>query len=136
MRSARLWNRGGRGLFLILVVAALALSSQPGICGAPAEVTLLIQSHFVPAYETELKKQVEAWGKQKGVATRVDFVGTAEFNAKLVAEAETRAGHDVVVFRNYDAALYKDSLTDLDAVANDLGNQYGGWLPIARETSA
>ena len=135
MRSARMWSRGATRLFLALVVMVVALSAQPGLCGAPAEVTVLIQSHFVPAYEQELKKQVEAWGKQKGGATRVDFVSTAEFNAKLVAEAETKAGHDVVVFRNYDAALYKESLTDLDAVATDLGNQYGGWLPLARDTS-
>ena len=135
MRSARVWSRGATGLFLATVVMVAVLSPLPGICGAPAEVTVLIQSHFVPAYEQELKKQVEAWGKQKGIPTRVDFVSTAEFNAKLVAEAETKAGHDLVVFRNYDAALYKDSLTDLTAVATELGNQYGGWLPMARETS-
>ncbi len=135
MNGKRFWDRILSWIFLGVIVTTVALSARPGLCGAPAEVTVLIQSHFVPAYEQELKKQVEAWGKQKGVATRVDFVSTAEFNAKLVAEAETKAGHDVVVFRNYDAALYKDSLTDLDAVANDLGNQYGGWLPIAKETS-
>lgn len=135
MRNMRVWSRGATGLFLALVVLAVTFSPRPGTCGTAAEVTVLIQSHFVPAYEQELKKQVEAWGKQKGIPTRVDFVGTAEFNAKLVSEAETRAGHDVVVFRNYDAALYKDSLTELDGVANDLGNQYGGWLPIGRETS-
>jgi multiple sugar transport system substrate-binding protein len=133
--GTRVWNRGATGLFLALVLITVALSAQPGICGAPAEVTVLIQSHFVPAYEQELKKQVAAWGKQKGVPTRVDFVGTAEFNAKLVAEAETKAGHDVVVFRNYDAALYKESLTDLDALATELGNQYGGWLPVGKDTS-
>jgi multiple sugar transport system substrate-binding protein len=135
MNRKRSWGRILSWVFLGVIVLTVALSARPGLCGAAAEITVLIQSHFVPAYEQELKKQVEAWGKQKGVATRVDFVSTAEFNAKLVAEAETKAGHDVVVFRNYDAALYKDSLTDLDGVANDLANQYGGWLPIARETS-
>jgi multiple sugar transport system substrate-binding protein len=135
MRNMRVWSRGATGLFLALVVLAVTFSPRPGICGTAAEVTVLIQSHFVPAYEQELKKQVEAWGKQKGIPTRVDFVSTAEFNAKLVAEAETKAGHDVVVLRNYDAALYKESLTDLDAVATELGNQYGGWLPVGKDTS-
>ncbi len=125
-----------RGVWPVIafVIPLLALAAHPGLCGTPTEITVLQQSHFIPAWETELQKQVEAWGKQKGIRTRVDFVSTTEFDAKIVAEAETRAGHDVVVFRQYQVGLYKDSLADVDAIANDLGNQYGGWLPIARET--
>jgi len=135
MKRERFRHLGVAVVLFSLVVLVVAVSARPAMSGAPAGITFLCNSHFVPAWEQEIQKQLEAWGKQKGVATRADWVATAEFNAKLVAEAETRAGHDIVVIRNYDAALYKDSLIDMDAMANELGNQYGGWLPFGKETS-
>jgi multiple sugar transport system substrate-binding protein len=135
MKKERFRHPGVAGVLFSLVILVVAVSTQPAMSGAPTEITFLHQGHFVPAWEQEIQKQLAAWGKQKGVTTRADFVATAEFNAKLVAEAETRAGHDVVAIRNYDAALYKDSLADLDDIANDLGNQYGGWLPLGKETA-
>ncbi len=135
MEPTRSWRSRTAWLLVLLAVPLLALAARPALAGTPSEITVLQQGHFIPAWETELKKQVEAWGKQKGIRTRVDFVSTTEFDAKIVAEAETKAGHDVVVFRQFQPGLYKDSLVDLDGVVNDLGNQYGGWLPIARETA-
>jgi len=119
------------GIAVILVV--LAGSAPPAIGGSPTEITFLSQSHFVPAWEQEIRKQMETWGKQKGVAVRADFVNTAEFNAKLVSEAETKAGHDVVVIKWQQPALFKESLTDLDGLAREIGAAHGGWLPIGQE---
>jgi len=133
MRQTRIWRSRTVWVAIALAVPLLVLAARPGLCGTPAEVTLLTNTHFVPAFETELKKQVEAWGKQKGVPTRVDFVASGEFNAKMVSEAETKAGHDVVIIKQQQPALFKDSLVDQDALATELGTQHGGWLPIAQQ---
>ncbi len=133
MWQTRVWRHRNVWAGIALGIALLVLAARPGFCGAPAEITLLTNTHFVPAFETELRKQVEAWGKQKGVPTRVDFVASAEFNAKMVSEAETKAGHDIVVIKQQQPALFKDSLVDLDALAAELGSQHGGWLPIAEQ---
>lgn len=133
MRRTRIWRSRTTWAAIALAAPLLALAARPGLCGTPTEITLLSQSHFVPAWEQEIRKQVEIWGKQKGIPTRVDFVGSAELNAKLVSEAETKAGHDVVIIKWQQPALFKDSLADLDALATELGTQHGGWLPIGQE---
>ena len=116
-----------------MLVALAVLISRPGNCGTPSEITFLSQSHFVPAWEQEIRKQMETWGKLKGVKTRADFVATAEFNTKLVSEAESKTGHDIVVIKWQQPTLFKDSLADLDAIVGDVGKQHGGWLPIGEE---
>jgi multiple sugar transport system substrate-binding protein len=130
MTQAAIWRNCALWVAIVLALPLVAVTARPAVCG---EVTLLTNTHFVPAFETELRKQVDAWGKQKGVPTRVDFVASAEFNAKMVSEAETKAGHDIVVIKQQQPALFKDSLMDLDALAKELGTQHGGWLPIAEQ---
>jgi multiple sugar transport system substrate-binding protein len=130
MTQAAIWRNCALWVAIVLALPLVAVTARPAVCG---EITLLTNTHFVPAFETELRKQVEAWGKQKGVPTRVDFVASAEFNAKMVSEAETKAGHDIVVIKQQQPALFKDSLMDLDALAKELGTQHGGWLPIAEQ---
>jgi multiple sugar transport system substrate-binding protein len=133
MRRSRIWKRRTAWAIIALAIPLLVLAVRPGLCGTPTEITFLSQSHFVPPWEQEIRKQIETWGKQKGVTTRADFVATAEFNAKLVSEAETKAGHDVVVIKWQQPALFKDSLSDQDALSAELGAQNGGWLPIGQE---
>jgi hypothetical protein len=41
-----------------VIVATVVLVARPEICATPAEITLLTQDHFVPAWEQELRKQV------------------------------------------------------------------------------
>ena len=98
----------------------------------PRTVTMLHQSHFVPAFNPELERQVTAWAAQRGVAARVDFLASRDIPARLAAEAAARSGHDIVQLRNFDAALYRRSLLPLDDVATAVGQEHGPWLPIAR----
>ena len=133
MRQIRTRKSWTVGIAVGMAVALAVLVSRPGNCGTPSEITFLSQSHFVPAWEQEIRKQMETWGKQKGVKTRADFVATAEFNTKLVSEAESKTGHDIVVIKWQQPTLFKDSLADLDAIVGDVGKQHGGWLPIGKE---
>jgi len=100
---------------------------------AAEKITLLIWSHFVPAFNEELEKQVAAWAKTKGVEARVDFISYKELPTKLVAEAESKSGHDIINLRHMDPILFKESLVDLDTLAKNLGSKYGGWIEIAEQ---
>lgn len=133
MRRTSIWRSRTAWAAIALVVPLLALAARPGLSSTSTEITFLALSHFVPAWEQEIRKQLETWGKQKGVTVRADFVSGPELITKLVSEAETKAGHDVLLLRWQQPALFKDSLADLDALATELGTQHGGWLPIGQE---
>ncbi len=101
--------------------------------GAPAQtVSIMHWSHFVPAYNPELERQVATWAAQRGVAARVDFIAYRDIPARLAAEAEARRGHDIVQLRVFDTALYRRHLVPLDDVAEALERESGPWLSLAR----
>lgn len=133
MRQTRIWRSRTVWVAIALAVPLLVLAARPGLCGTPTEITFISNTHFVPAFETEMKRQLEAWGKPKGIPTRADFVASAEFNAKMVSEAETKAGHDIVLIKQQQPALFKDSLVDQDALAAELNPQHGGWVSIGQQ---
>ena len=117
--------------FLLPMAVFFFLFGSPAI-GAE-KITLMVWSHFVPAFNEELEKQVAAWAKTKGVEARVDFISYKELPTKLVAEAESKSGHDIVNLRHMDPILFKDSLADMDQLAKSLGSKYGGWIEIAEQ---
>lgn len=95
-------------------------------------VTLLTWSHFVPTYNPELERQVAEWAKLRGVDARVDYLSLPDITSKLAAEAEAKAGHDIVLMWNFLPALYKESLVELDDIATKLEEKYGPWLEGAK----
>ena len=101
--------------------------------GTPrATVTMLHWSHFVPAFNPELERQITAWAAQRGVAARVDFIAVRDIPARLAAEAESRTGHDIVQLILFDPALYYHHLLPLDDIASEVERDSGPWLPVAR----
>jgi multiple sugar transport system substrate-binding protein len=92
----------------------------------------LTWSHFVPTYNPELERQVAEWAELRGVDARVDYLSLPDITSKLAAEAEAKEGHDIVLVWNFAAALYKESLVELDDVAAKLGEKYGPWLEGAK----
>jgi multiple sugar transport system substrate-binding protein len=95
-------------------------------------ISLLHWSHFVPPFNPELQRQVEEWGKLRGLEARVDFIAIRDLAAKLAAEAESRRGHDVVEVRFFAGPLYRANLVPLGDVARDLEKTAGPWLDIAK----
>jgi multiple sugar transport system substrate-binding protein len=103
------------------------------VSGSPTRsISMIHWSHFVPAYNPELERQVTEWSARRGATARVDFVAYRDIPAKLAAEAESRTGHDVVQLRVFDAALYRQHLVPLDDVAQEVERESGPWLPLAR----
>ncbi|MBW1699149.1 MAG: extracellular solute-binding protein [Deltaproteobacteria bacterium] len=95
---------------------------------AAPTVSMLEWQHFVPTRDPELKRQVAAWAKSRGVNAKVDFIDLRRMPAVLAAEVEARKGHDIANFFNFSAALHKQNLVDMDDVAEELGGKYGPWL--------
>jgi multiple sugar transport system substrate-binding protein len=97
------------------------------------ELTFLSWNHFVPAADDELRKQAEAFAKQANCSVRVDTMAHLQMPAKIAAEAQSQAGHDMFRTASADTFLYESLLVSLDDVVEKLGKQGGGWYPFAAE---
>src|SRR3989454_9328001 len=130
-----------RRRFLRVASSATAgMASWIALGKAPAfaqkrELTFLSWNHFVPASDDELRKQAEAFGKQAGVAVRVDTIAHLQLPAKRAAEAQAQSGHDLLFVADADPFLYEHLLADVGEVVDELGRKYGGWYPFAAESA-
>src|SRR6266542_1549801 len=60
------------------------------------EVSMLTWNHFVPASDEKLKEIAAEFGKRHNVTLRVDTIAHLQLPAKIAAEVQTKAGHDIV----------------------------------------
>lgn len=120
------------GMATLAVMASNSILKPKKAHAQKKTISVLHWSHFVPPFNPELQRQVEEWGKLRGVEARVDFIAVRDAAAKLAAEAEARKGHDVVQLRFFDGALHRANLVPLDDIAKELEKSAGPWLDIAK----
>jgi multiple sugar transport system substrate-binding protein len=116
-----------------LAATGLALGKVPAFA-QKRTLTMLSFNSFVPASDEELRRQAESFGKQAGVEVRIDTISSSQLPAKLAAEAQTQAGHDIVRTSSADPFLYEHQLVDVSDVVDRLGKQHGGWYGFAAES--
>jgi len=127
-------DKGSKVVLGITLIFLSVLIAVPAMGGPAKELSLLIVSHFVPPFETEVEAQAQQWMKERpDVKVTIDWVGTEEQAATLLAEAESGTGHDIVNLESFDYALFKRSLLPLDDVAEELAAENGGWTQAKRE---
>ena len=114
------------------LAGVLALRQPPAMAQA-RELTILSFNHFVPQSDEELRRQAGVFGQQQKVKVTVDTIAGLQLPAKLSAEIETHAGHDVVALPRSSPYLYKHQLVTLDALAEELGARDGGWYDFCRD---
>src|SRR5919109_3989646 len=78
-------------------LAAILALRQPPAAAQERELTMLSFNHFVPQSDEELRRRAAVFSQKHKVKGTVDTIAGLQLAAKLSAEIETRAGHDVVV---------------------------------------
>ncbi len=119
--------------------AATGMASWLALGRAPAraqkrQLSVLSFNSFVPASDEELRRQAEAFGRQAGAEVRVDTISSLQLPAKLAAEAQSQAGHDIVRTSSADPFLYEGLLVDVGDVVERVGKEHGGWYGFAAES--
>jgi multiple sugar transport system substrate-binding protein len=120
--------------------APTAAATQASAQTAPAPVakkgsslSILVWSHFVPAYDDWLNSFAKDWGDKNGVTVKVDHVRNADLPARFAAEASAGAGHDLIEFQAViQTHTYEDKLVDVGDVADAVGKKYGGFIDMAK----
>lgn len=95
-------------------------------------LTVLFQQSNIPD-DLIVKEYAEAWAKEKGVDLNFQIIDENELRSKTIAAIESKFGPDLIVFPDYSAYLYQDSLSPLDDLVNGLGEKYGGWFPVCEQ---
>jgi multiple sugar transport system substrate-binding protein len=114
-------------------IAGILHWRQPPAMAQEHELTMLSWSHFVPASDVELRRQMEEFGRQHRVKVRVDTIPQPQLPTKLAAEIQTQSGHDIVQFRDLEAALYYHATHQVADLCDELGKKHGGWWDFARQ---
>jgi multiple sugar transport system substrate-binding protein len=113
-------------------LSGILLYRQTPVFADTRELTMLSWNHYVPRADDVLREQAEKFSKEAGVKLTVDTIPHAHIAAKLVGEAQAGVGHDVVLLRNVQTALHKDTLVVMDDLAEALEKKYGKWHAVGR----
>jgi multiple sugar transport system substrate-binding protein len=114
--------------------AAKPAQAGPGGFSGGGSLKMLLNAHFVPAYDKWFDEWAQQWGKKNNVAVEVDHIQTAEFPTKIAAEVASDGGHDIIRLpRTGDAYLWDKYLVDVSDIAKPIGEEHGGWLPVTQD---
>jgi multiple sugar transport system substrate-binding protein len=116
------------------ISGVLALQQSPVLAQA-REISLPSFNNYVSAADDKLREQATAFSKQRGVKVHVDTIAHLQIPAKIAAEVQTQAGHDLIVLLRSHPHLYKNHLVPLNDMAERLGSGHGGWYDWARDTT-
>ncbi len=98
-----------------------------------ASISILRFRRFVPAEREGFDAMVAAFSAATGVDVTVDSLSLSDSRAKARVAAAVGTGPDMVMLQHGDAHTYPSALMDLTDVADFVGEQGGGWLPLAEE---
>ena len=107
-------------------VAAVAPTIRPSHARAgPKTLKILQWKHFVPDYnEWFSETYVKEWGARNDTKVIVDYAGLMDINRDAKAEAETRRGHDLVIFLT-PTGVYEDHVIDHHEIYEECAHRYG-----------
>ena len=94
---------------------------------AAGKLTMGIWDHWVPSANPVLKGLVDEWAAKNKVEVTIDFIASAGNKMILTqaAEAQSRSGHDILAFDQWNAHRYGDKLVPVNDVMDGLTKQYG-----------
>jgi multiple sugar transport system substrate-binding protein len=107
----------------------------PGGFSGGGELQILLNAHFIPAYDTWVDQWAADWGEKNRVKITIDHILAGQTAQKNAAEVAAGTGHDMIRFtRGGEVNLFNESLVDVSDLAKQIGQQYGGWvLPISEQ---
>jgi multiple sugar transport system substrate-binding protein len=121
------------------VAGAAGLAAATDLRGRPraeAAASLKLLAHS--SYNEDSDKAIDKLGKEfaakNGAEFSGDFIDQPEVAAKLTAEEQAQAGHDIVDLQDNLPTIHKSFLVPLDDVVADIVKRHGEFFPIAKDS--
>lgn len=119
------------GLVLLLILGV----QNSSFAAERPKLSVLVPTKFSPGTNEMFRKNVSDWGRIKGVDVSVEETSYSALSQRAKAAAGEKGGPDIIEAPALLAALYHESLIEVDDVATELGNKYGGWYPVTETLS-
>ncbi len=131
MPSNNLSRRGvvGGGLAAGLVSAPFVRSAN-----AAGSLTIGLWDHWVPGANEVQSAIIKEWADREKVDVKVDYI-TSQGNKLLLslsAESQSRSGHDIMEFTNWEAAQFSATLEPMDDVVQRVVEKNGPLDPAVK----
>jgi hypothetical protein len=99
---------------------------------AAGKLTVGFWDHWVPGANDTLTKLVQEWGAKEKVEVEIDYITSQGFKLILTgqAEAQAKAGHDILAFATWDPLGHGDLLEPMDDVMKELIAANGAVNPV------
>jgi len=109
--------------------ASLGLVAAPFVRSANAagSLTIGLWDHWVPGANDVQATIIKEWAEKEKVDVKVDFI-TSQGNKLLLTlsvEAQSRSGHDIMEFTNWEVAQFNQGLEPVDDVVKSVVAQNG-----------
>src|SRR6476619_3565950 len=105
-----------------LGAAATAVAPYVRHSYAAGKLTLGVWDHWVPGANNTLTKLCNQWGEKNKVEVTIDYI-TSQGDKDLLtasAEAQARAGHDIMSHRAWQIQVHRNVLEPVDDVIKTL----------------
>ena len=93
----------------------------------------IMRNSFIPEMNQVQLSQAGAWEANTGSA--VDLTFSTEWREQVAAAVESGAGGDISELFANQAFIYGEQLLDVSDIAEEMGEDYGGWYELGREAS-
>src|ERR1700756_2213625 len=124
-----------RNLLKTTAVAAASAVSAPYLrhSYAAGKLTLGVWDHWVPGANNTLTKLCNEWGQKNKVEVTIDYI-TSQGDKDILtasAEAQARAGHDIMSHRAWQIQVHRNVLEPVDDVIKTLIAKAGPISPVS-----
>jgi multiple sugar transport system substrate-binding protein len=109
--------------------------SPPAVHAQRREITLLATTQFLPASNTKLSELARRFTQETGITVTIDHVANPQLPARLAAEVQMQAGHDLIDLRMHLPIYHEHQLVDLTDVVVPLAEQNGGMYGFCEEAA-
>ena len=128
-------NISRRSLLKTTGLAAAGVLSAPYVrhSHAAGKLALGVWDHWVPGANNTLTRLCNEWGEKNKVEVTIDYI-TSQGDKDLLtasAEAQARAGHDIMSHRAWQIQVHRAVLEPLDDVVNALIAKAGPISPVS-----
>ncbi|RMF02776.1 MAG: extracellular solute-binding protein [Chloroflexi bacterium] len=113
---------------VLVTPTAAAMATYPG-----ANLEMIMRRSFIPEMNAIQENQIAQWAESHQATVEPTFA--KDWRELMAAAVETKSGGDIAEPFQQGAHIYGENLADLSDLAEALGEKYGGWYEVGKQSA-